>query len=178
MSKFFIYKITNNINNKVYIGKANDPCVRFKKHISVAFSTVNKEKDRLPKLYSSIRKYGKENFSFEIIEEFDSEEESYEMEIKFIEKYNSFRVGLNSTVGGRGALSGSTLDESTQSAIMKDYLTDEYTTRQLAIKYISTQRIVQTITKFAPPLIKSKKRSNARSGEKNPSSKLSDEDRN
>jgi hypothetical protein len=69
-----IYKISNIINNKVYIGKTkkyyqNNPFGfenRFKNHIICAFS--KSKKNDCPKLYNAIRKYGKDNFKTELFE--------------------------------------------------------------------------------------------------------------
>lgn len=55
-----IYKITNKINGKVYIGQTTDSLSRRKSgHIQAATSGSKS------KLYSAMRKYGVENFEFE-----------------------------------------------------------------------------------------------------------------
>ena len=61
-----IYKITNTINNKVYIGQSIDIAKRWREHKRRAF-VQNKEYNKY--LYNAFRKYGLENFSFEVIEE-------------------------------------------------------------------------------------------------------------
>ena len=59
-----IYKITNNLNGKFYIGRSNDIERRWKEHCSpTRYKTSN-----IPVEYA-IHKYGKENFSLEVIEE-------------------------------------------------------------------------------------------------------------
>lgn len=75
---FSIYKITNNINNKIYIGKSKNPYKRFSTHKTLAIKY--KGLYECTKLYRSIRKYGKENFSLEILESFQDEKSSYESE--------------------------------------------------------------------------------------------------
>lgn len=93
----FIYKITNNVNGKVYIGKTQRTIeIRWKEHQRDCF---NKDKDN--KLYRAIRKYGIENFSVEKIEYVDDSELSYK-ESYYIKKYNSFYEGYNLTFGGDG----------------------------------------------------------------------------
>ena len=62
-----VYKIENLINHKVYIGQSVNIYARWRKHKSVAFNKNDKCYD-FP-LYRAIRKYGIENFSFEIIKE-------------------------------------------------------------------------------------------------------------
>ena len=58
-----IYKITNMINNKIYIGQSVDPNHRFISHCSRA----NNDSDNSP-IHTAIKKYGKENFVLDIIE--------------------------------------------------------------------------------------------------------------
>ena len=66
----FIYKISNNINDKVYIGQTIRPIEdRFRRHISDAINNI------LDTHFArAIRKYGKENFHIEMI---DSAEKHY-----------------------------------------------------------------------------------------------------
>ena len=58
-----IYKITNNINGKSYIGQSVDPHRRFTTHISRSLN----DSDNSP-IHSAIKKYGRENFSMSILE--------------------------------------------------------------------------------------------------------------
>lgn len=51
-------------------------------------------------LYRAIKKYGIDNFSFEILEETD---EASKREQFYIQKYNSFHFGYNETLGGDGS---------------------------------------------------------------------------
>ncbi len=104
--KFYNYKITNLINNKIYIGKTSgeDPENRFYAHKMRPY--YNCSKDDCPKLYRSIRKYGIENFSFEVLQTFDNEDVAYDAEEKLIEKYDSIKKGMNTVKGGKGASCG------------------------------------------------------------------------
>lgn len=88
-----IYKIQNLVNGKIYIGQSVHIQARFSQHKREA-----KNGNTRP-LYNAIRKYGIENFSFEIIEEC-SKEMLNEREIYWIKKYNSFHSGYNLTPGG------------------------------------------------------------------------------
>ena len=70
----FIYVITNEINQKQYVGKTNqiDPSVRFQEHIRLfQKGWVGKRP-----LYNAFKKYGIDNFSFTILEEVSSTEAS------------------------------------------------------------------------------------------------------
>ena len=62
-----IYKITNKLNGKVYVGQSNDIERRFKEHQQKG------ESSKIP-LDIAIQKYGKDNFTYEIIEECSLEE--------------------------------------------------------------------------------------------------------
>ena len=84
-----VYCITNLINNKKYIGSTiKDPNDRYKNHIYRATHQDAEGKYLYP-LYCAMRKYGIENFKFEIIEQLDcSEEEIRLIEKKYIEQFN------------------------------------------------------------------------------------------
>lgn len=95
----FIYKITNNINEKFYIGftSQKNPKWRFNQHLSTARS---KKKNNQP-IIRAIRKYGEENFSFESILEGDKKILLNVEEPRLIEK---LKPEYNSTFGGEGIL--------------------------------------------------------------------------
>ena len=92
----YIYKITNNINGKIYIGKTEfDIQKRFKEHIHDSKKRYCEQRP----LYNAMNKYGVENFHIELIEETDNTEEK---EKYWINYYNSYRNGYNATLGGEG----------------------------------------------------------------------------
>lgn len=98
----YIYKITNNINNKIYIGKTVTSIQeRWRHHKSDAYSEVHGTKYEHRPLYSAIRKYGINNFTIEEVEEC-SIEELEEKEKYWVEYYGSFKNGYNATKGGDG----------------------------------------------------------------------------
>ena len=93
-----IYKITNLINGKSYIGQSVNIQKRFSAHKSVAFNQ-NDPNYNYP-LYKAIRKYGINNFSFDILEECDVSELNNK-EIYYISKYNTYgKFGYNQDTGG------------------------------------------------------------------------------
>ena len=98
-----IYKIINQIDGKVYIGQSVSIYKRWKEHRSVAYLEHDEHYNTY--LYYAIRKYGLENFSFEIIEKCTPEELN-EREMYWIEYYDSFNreKGYNLTKGGDGRL--------------------------------------------------------------------------
>ena len=92
----YIYRITNTINNKIYIGQTKNYKKRFWEHKN-SFQK-EKRKDFYSKKNRAFRKYGIDNFKFEVIEEvddslLDSREEYW------ITYYDSFESGYNSTPG-------------------------------------------------------------------------------
>ena len=93
-----IYKITNQINGKVYIGQSIDIQYRWKQHKQQA---KNNRKNN--KLYQAMRKYGIENFLFEVIEQCKFSQQQLDNRQRYwIEYYNSYENGYNSTRGGQG----------------------------------------------------------------------------
>ena len=96
-----IYKITNNQNGKVYIGQSTSIQQRWIAHRNRPFNS-NSTQYNSP-LYRAIRKYGLENFSFEVLDECDKDELD-EKEIYYISLFNSANpeFGYNLTNGGQG----------------------------------------------------------------------------
>lgn len=94
----FIYKITNTLNGKIYIGQTiQNIKERFYQHCALKCS-----KDVLKMaIHKAILKYGKQNFSIEVIEEVESENLN-EREIYWIKYFNSYKNGYNKTLGGQG----------------------------------------------------------------------------
>lgn len=94
-----IYCITNLVNGKKYIGQSKNIDRRWEEHKKCK----DNKKDNLKLLYQAIRKYGVDNFKFELIEEC-SPEELNEKEIYWILFYQTFPPklgkGYNLTPGG------------------------------------------------------------------------------
>ena len=95
----YIYKFTNRINDKVYIGQTYNLQTRLNSHKSKALNTKNK-------FYNAVRKYGWENFELSILSTIiaNTKEELSslldKLEIEYIRQYNSYKSGYNSTLGG------------------------------------------------------------------------------
>ena len=94
-----IYKITNTVNGKVYIGQSIDIKKRWTNHKKDAF-WQKAECYQYP-LYKAMRKYGIPHFDFVILEEC-SREQLNEREIFYIQQYhaNKKKNGYNQTLGG------------------------------------------------------------------------------
>ena len=85
--KKYIYKITNKINGKSYIGQTKYLEKRWRQHITVNAYAIGK----------ALRKYGVENFDFDVLDytsDFDARE------IYYIELYQTYYYGYNLTKGG------------------------------------------------------------------------------
>jgi group I intron endonuclease len=133
----YIYKITNNITNKCYIGvtKLNDPIHRWNRHLQ----SIARGKG-CPALRDAINKYGKDNFRFEVLLIcFDDDRFTYEIE--YIKKYNSIVPnGYNILHGGicGGGFKGHTHSKETILKI-KAKLKEMYTNDDF--RYFHSQRI-------------------------------------
>jgi group I intron endonuclease len=120
---FCVYKITNKKNGKVYIGESGNVRTRWKCHLSAAKSIHRKDRKLIHK---AIAKYGKDNFLFEIIEEYDTEIKALEREIFWISvlKTNIYRygddAGYNQTDGGEGT-SGIKFSDERRKELSKRY---------------------------------------------------------
>lgn len=96
---YSIYRITNLVNDKKYIGFSENVEQRLKKH-------KRDSKKSQTTLYRAIRKHGTENFIFEVI--YQSKDGFYMlriMEEHFIREYDTYgKGGYNMTYGGEGTL--------------------------------------------------------------------------
>ena len=93
-----IYKITNLINQKSYIGQSNNIERRKTEH----FSNNNYDQSVIDK---AIQLEGIENFKFEVLEECTNEQLD-EREKYWIAYYNTYENGYNRTRGGQGSFCG------------------------------------------------------------------------
>lgn len=85
-----IYRITNTVNNKCYIGKAKNIYRRFSVHKTNS-RLPNPDKRSSPLLYYALNKYGIDNFTFEIVESLEVNENILkERELYWMDYYNSY----------------------------------------------------------------------------------------
>jgi group I intron endonuclease len=90
----YIYLITNKINGKGYVGQSINHLnsSRWSSHIKGKQNTA---------ISRAIKKYGKENFYFDIIDiTAENQDELNSLEIYYIQKLNTFGFGYNMTTGG------------------------------------------------------------------------------
>ena len=96
----FIYKITNTINGKSYIGQTiQNVKERFYQHCATKCSQAVLNMV----IHKAITKYGKSNFTIEVIEEVESANLN-DRERYWIRYYNSYNNGYNSTEGGQDGI--------------------------------------------------------------------------
>lgn len=138
-----IYKITNLINGKVYIGQSVRPKVRFQEH----WNNAKNKRDNYP-IHNAMRKYGKENFQMEILEwteEYDQREKDW------INFYNSlFPNGYNLIEGGHSPIMlgennpRNSITEDILERIIED-LKNDCSIVQIAQKYNVSTKVVGDI---------------------------------
>lgn len=118
-----IYKITNIINGKIYIGQTTQTMSkRWKNHLRDC------GKERNNKFYNAIKKYGQENFNVELVEEnIMSRDELNKKEKYWISYYDCHKNGYNSTIGGETSPMKDPIIAKKMSIIMKGRkFTDEH----------------------------------------------------
>lgn len=127
-----IYKMTNKINGRCYIGQSTHIEKRWKDHY-YAYQNINDEGYNYP-LYKAMRKYGYDNFTFEILEECDAAVLN-EREMFYIKHFNSFNDGYNQTLGGDSTIQSSKLTVEQVLEIQDKLLTQNYTLKSLSEEY-------------------------------------------
>ena len=91
-----IYKVTNKLNNKIYIGQTiQNLSERKAKHYYKA-----RQKEYDTHFINALRKYPEESFIWEIIDQANSQEELDSKEKYWIQYYNSINDGYNTKDGG------------------------------------------------------------------------------
>lgn len=100
MKPCYLYKITNSVNGKLYIGISNNPQARKNQHWNFENRFNGKT---ISILYQAMRKYGLDKFSFEIIC-VGTKEYILDLEIKAIALYRTTEkeFGYNIKPGGEG----------------------------------------------------------------------------
>lgn len=142
--KGFIYKVTNTLNGKIYIGQTIQSVkARWYRHCGksgISDAEMNTHFKR------AILKYGKNSFKVETIEEVDSSQLN-DREIYWIRFYDSYNSGYNSTPGGNLGFKPFKLDGYKDEiielyqygfsirAIAKEFNVDKATIKNLLVRY-------------------------------------------
>lgn len=134
-----IYKITNIINGKSYIGQSINIYKRWKREIEDS-NSVKSHCYNYP-LMRAFRKYGINNFKFEVIEECDVEELN-QREMYWVGYFDTFFSGYNQTFGG-----DATIRQPKEKIIgvISDLINTNMSHRNIAIKWDISMEMVQGI---------------------------------
>lgn len=131
-----IYKIENLINGKVYIGQSIHIERRWQEHCQPSSRSL---------VGKAIQKYGKEHFTFQILEEC-AEEQLDEIEERYISKYNSVVPnGYNIETASKGKTSFVFYDQEVLEEIVNDIVNSEMTLTAIAEKFDLSRRTIQRI---------------------------------
>jgi hypothetical protein len=131
-----IYKIENLINGKVYIGQSIHIERRWQEHCQPSSRSL---------IGKAIQKYGKEHFTFQVLDEC-SEEYLDELEERYISVYNSVVPnGYNIETASKGKTSFVFYDQEIFTDIVKDITSSDLTLVAIAEKYDLSRRTIQRI---------------------------------
>lgn len=142
-----IYKITNQTKtedfNRCYIGQSKNIELRWSRHRTKPFNPTSNDYDS--PLYRAFRKYGIENFIFEVIEECKVEELN-QKEIYWIQYYESLISfkGYNLTLGGSSS-PGVSLDITLVKEISEILKSTTLTNREIANKFNVSENTISGI---------------------------------
>lgn len=144
-----IYKITNKLNNKIYIGQSNNPMERWRQH---KLRCTQEEFRGKSAIYDALREVGIDNFTFEIIGWFEdyNDKEKY-----YIQFYNSLVPnGYNIMEGGQEPPHkygeehhNSVYSQELVDKIIDDLLNRKNTQKEIEIKYNVNQALVTSINR-------------------------------
>lgn len=141
-----IYKFTNKINGKSYIGQSQNLENRYKTHLRSFYKENATMYNTL--FYRAVRKYGIENFDYEILiqsEKF-SKEELNNYEIQYINQFQSYgENGYNMNKGGNFTSSDKKLTDEIVISIKNDLINSTITLRDLGVKYQVSESLINMI---------------------------------
>jgi group I intron endonuclease len=156
-----IYKIENNIDHKIYIGKTIHTMMDRKRDHIYESKEIGKSH-----LHNAMNKHGLENFTWSVLEEHKDETILFDLEKKYIIEYrsNDPEFGYNLTIGGEGVAGRIIPEEENKrrSKAVTAYLTgrpkSEETKRKISITQTGKHLSKETKQKLSEAL----------SGKKNP----------
>lgn len=143
--KGIIYKITNKVNGKSYIGQSRYTLeFRWKQHLHKKDKTY---------FHNAIKKYGPESFEMEVLEECEYKDLDAR-EIFYIAKFDTFNNGYNLTLGGDG---NRRLDLDNKYDEIKELYLSGFSAYKIASLYGTERHSIQRILKSLGVKLKSNK---------------------
>jgi len=97
VQKYKVYIIKSLVNDKIYIGYTKHS---LKHRLSTHFRNAKKNSMVNNKFARAILKYGLDNFTIDLLYECSDKNEALMKEVFFINQYDSYKLGYNSTGGG------------------------------------------------------------------------------
>jgi hypothetical protein len=119
---FYVYRHFCPDSGKCYVGYAANPNYRWSAHVSE--SACEKSAVYNTKFKKAIRSHGKDAFLHEIMCVVPSDKDARLEEIRLISKYDSYRMGYNSTLGGEGYMIGDPITEDMIAELVSAYQTE------------------------------------------------------
>lgn len=168
MKDGYIYLFKNKINQKCYVGKTTNLTTRYNSHVNAI--------NRKSYLQKAITKYGIDNFEFNILEHIQCDDTAQlnkklsELEIYYIEKYDSYNTGYNCTIGGEGT-SGAKLSDKTKIAQGEAKKGEKNPAKSKEVKQKISNTLKEYFKEHGPNKITEEGRKKLRNnmlGEKNP----------
>ena len=137
-----IYKITNLVNGKVYIGQSKNITVRWENHKSLGRCTNESNSY----LHNAMRKYGVENFKKEVLEECRVDELNIK-EIQYIQEYDSMNreKGYNQLPGGQHTVLSNEMTVEIVKEITSHLLDNKLTMKQISDIYGLSEDTISNI---------------------------------
>lgn len=175
-----IYKFVNKINNKVYVGQSKQLEIRYLQHKK--YYDNKKYETYNTKFYRALRKYGFDNFDYEILEKGNfTKEQLNEKEIYWIKKLDSIENGYNILEGGNNSTVPRKLNKK-QILEIKNKLKENFCNKEISeiyniseslVSMLNNGRVWREIGNFSYPI---RKRNYYCKGENNSHSKISNQD--
>lgn len=147
--RYHVYKITNLVNGKVYVGKTNNLRRRWSEHVTSSRSETPRQV-----VAKAIRKYGVESFLFEPLQEYVSDAEALRGETFWITQLKSDKTATGYNLDG-GGLGGKILTTETRLKIALAHIgmkASAETKTRLSLAHKGKKRTLESIEKTASAL--------------------------